>query len=43
LRRRLHHRSRPHLVQPRGTRDCCERHNDASQQYNDRPPGMPIV
>ena len=36
LRRRLHHRSRPRLVQPRGTRDCCERHNDAGQQQ--RPP-----
>src|SRR5467141_3340433 len=36
LRGRLHRRPRPHLVQPRGTRDCCERHNDAGQQQ--RPP-----
>ena len=36
LRRRLHHRPRPHLVQPCGTDGCCERHNDAGQQQ--RPP-----
>jgi hypothetical protein len=36
LRRRLHRRSRPRFVQPRGTRDCCERHNNAGQQQ--RPP-----